>query len=189
MKLESVELLHEGAFINRYNLHYKTENNNEKIYEMVSTDKHMTVDTVNSDKSTAVVIVPFNVGRDKILLNREFRLAPNSYVMNFPAGMIDAGETILEAAKRELKEETGLNIENIFTVLPNSFSALGVSNEKTQMIFCTVSGEIGGDNNEFEEIEPKWYTKSELKTLLYNAKFAARTQLFCYLWAFDLLNM
>lgn len=189
MKLESVELIAKGKFIDRYNLHYKSEKGNEKIYEMVTTDKALTVDSVNNDRTTAVVIVPFNEDKTKILLNKEFRLAPNTYVMNFPAGMIDAGETLVDAAKRELKEETGMDIRNIFTVLPNAFSALGVSNEKTQMIFCIADGEIGGNNDEFEEIEARWYTKHEVRTLLYSAKFSARTQLLCYLWAFDLLNM
>ena len=43
---------------------------------------------------------------ERILLNYEYRLAVGEWVYNYPAGLIDDGETIAEAAVRELKEET-----------------------------------------------------------------------------------
>lgn len=43
-------------------------------------------------------------------MNREFRLAVGDWVYNFPAGLIDAGEEPVESAKRELWEETGLEL-------------------------------------------------------------------------------
>ena len=37
-------------------------------------------------------------------------MSVGDYVYNFPAGLIDEGETPEVAAKRELKEETGLDL-------------------------------------------------------------------------------
>ena len=34
-----------------------------------------------------------------------------------------------------------------------------------------------------EEIEAGWYTKEEVRELLKTAKFAARTQAYCYAWS------
>ena len=61
-------------------------------------------------KTDAVCIVPIFDNGD-LLVTREFRYAINGYCLEFPAGLIDPGETPVEAAKRELKEETGLNTE------------------------------------------------------------------------------
>ena len=35
----------------------------------------------------------------------------------------------------------------------------------------------------FEEISAAWYSKQEVKELLKDKHFAARTQAFCYMWA------
>ena len=44
---------------------------------------------------------------DKLLLVRQFRFGVNDFTWELPAGLIDPGESIEEAARRELEEETG----------------------------------------------------------------------------------
>lgn len=44
---------------------------------------------------------------DKVVLIRQFRHGTQANTTEIPGGMIDAGELPLEAAKRELREETG----------------------------------------------------------------------------------
>lgn len=43
----------------------------------------------------------------EILLEKQFRPPANKVCIEFPAGLMDAGETPEECALRELKEETG----------------------------------------------------------------------------------
>lgn len=59
--------------------------------------------------SGSVVILAVEEGRPepRILLERQYRHAARQLLWELPAGRIDAGESDLAAAKRELLEETG----------------------------------------------------------------------------------
>ncbi|MBA3266440.1 MAG: NUDIX hydrolase, partial [Nocardioidaceae bacterium] len=43
----------------------------------------------------------------RLVMVRQFRPGPDRVVLNVPGGFVDAGETPVEAAARELTEETG----------------------------------------------------------------------------------
>jgi ADP-ribose pyrophosphatase len=185
MKFISIEKKETGRYINRYNVNYETEDGKKKVYEMISRDPEI-IDFESlhgKDPADAVVLIIHNEDGSKILLNREFRLAPGKWVYNFPAGLIDPGETPEVAAKRELWEETGLVLEKVEDYIPASYSAVGFSNEKNVVIVGTASGEFHESTSTVEEIEAGWYTKKEIRELLKTDLFAARTQAYCYLWS------
>ncbi|HEX7342009.1 MAG TPA: ADP compounds hydrolase NudE [Rhodanobacteraceae bacterium] len=54
----------------------------------------------------AVIIVPMH-DDDTVLLIREYGAGVEHYELGLPKGRIDAGEGVLDAANRELKEEAG----------------------------------------------------------------------------------
>lgn len=182
MKFNSITKIHEGKFIARYDVSYTTAEGHEKIYEMISRNKDMhTIEDLNNPKIDAVVLVMFDEMHERMLLNKEFRLAAGCYVYNCPAGLIDPGESVEEAAKRELYEETGLELVSVEDIIGESYSAVGFSNEKNITIVGTARGEIRKDNDsEFEEISSAWYTRSEIDKLLKEYPFAGRTQAFCF---------
>ena len=184
MKYKGMKKIHQGAYISRYDLRYRMEDGKEKVYEMISRKKNMeTEEDLTQGEAEAVVLILHNQEGDKILLNREFRMATGQWVYNFPAGLIDPGETPEESAVRELREETGLELVAITDYMGISYSAVGFSNEKNIALVGIAKGEFGHSTSEEEEIEPGWYTKEQVKELLKNNPFAARTQTYCYLWA------
>jgi len=184
MEFKGIEKKEEGRFITRYDLEYETVDHKKKIYEMISRNKNLTsYEELHSSRPDAVVIIATNETEDKILLDKEFRLAPGEWVINFPAGLIDPGETPEESAIRELREETGLELYEINDFLDMSYSAVGFSNEINVCIIGKARGEFHESTSTVEEIEPGWYTKAEVRELLKKYKFAARTQAYCYLWS------
>ena len=184
MKILSIDKIDEGKFITRYDLTYETVDKKLKVYEMISRNKNITsFEELTNTKTDAVVLIMHNPAGDKILLNREYRMATGQFVYNFPAGLIDPGEKFEESAKRELFEETGLTLLSIEDVLHDSYSAVGFSNEKNICVIGTADGEFAPSTSTFEEIEAGWYTKEEILDLLSKYPFAARTQAYCYMWA------
>src|ERR687893_3174215 len=55
----------------------------------------------------SAVMMPVD-SKGRILLVKQYRLPARSYMWELPAGRVDQGEKLLQAAKRELREETGL---------------------------------------------------------------------------------
>ncbi len=101
----------------------------------------------------AVVIIPLiKDGRKRKLVTiKEFRIPLGDYEYSFPAGLFDHNETAEAVAKRELKEETGLNLKKILYVSPASVSSAGLSDESSIYVVCECTGEISTDGNEGTE--------------------------------------
>lgn len=64
-------------------------------------------DIVRHSGSVVILAVDESQREPRILLERQYRHAAQSYLWELPAGRIDEGEKELAAAKRELREETG----------------------------------------------------------------------------------
>lgn len=184
MKFKGIEKKAEGKFITRYDLTYETEDHQEKIYEIISRNKKLeSFEQLHGDKPDAVVIIATDRTGERIVLNREYRMAVGEWVYNFPAGLIDAGETPKEAAKRELWEETGLELYEIEDLMGPSYSAVGFSNEINVCVVGRAQGEFQKSTSALEEITAGWYTREEIRELLKTERFTARTQGYCYLWS------
>ena len=183
MKFIRMEEKGGGRYIRRYDLTYETEAGREKVYEIISRRRGMhALEELSAHAPDAVILIVFDEA-GRLLLSREYRLAVGAWVYSFPAGLIDPGETPEEAAARELREETGLRLEEVWDTLPPAFSATGFADETTLTVIGRAAGEFGKSSSDEEEIAPGWYTKEEVRALLKTGSFASRAQTWCWLWS------
>ena len=183
MKLLALRKIHQGKFITYYEADYENDNKMIKTYEFVSRDPSLTKETFGLNKPAGVGMVCFSLDKSKVLLESEFRLACNRFVFNFPAGLIDKGETPEQAAQREIREETGVEMKEIIDVLSPCYALPGSSDELMVIVIGKCEGEIQKSCYVDEEINAKWYTKEEVRKLLKDGEYmSARTQMFLYQW-------
>jgi ADP-ribose pyrophosphatase len=118
------------------------------------------------EKPDAVVIAAFHRHHNKLVVNREHRVALGGDEYGFPAGLVDAGETVEDAVRRELKEETGLVVTRFLKVGPPVYSSAGMTDESVSMVFVECEGEVTTAGNEgVEQIEPMLLSREEVTRL------------------------
>lgn len=72
--------------------------------------------------------------KDRVVLVRQYRYPIAAYVYEFPAGLVESGEDMLEAGIREMFEETGLQFEAVGTARP-FFMSVGMTDESCSTVF------------------------------------------------------
>ena len=99
----------------------------EQVDLAFSNGETRTFERMAGSNRGAVMIVPM-LNADTMLLIREYAAGTHSYQLGFPKGLIDAGESALEAANRELQEEAGYAARELYAIqsvsmAPTFFSA------------------------------------------------------------------
>lgn len=89
----------------------------------------------------------------KMVMVRQYRKPAERVMLEVPAGKIDAGETPLETARRELKEETGYTPSEV-EYMTEFYPSVGYSEEVLYLYLCTglTAGETCPDENEALDI-------------------------------------
>lgn len=92
----------------------------------------------------------YGAEKDKVVLIRQYRFPVNDYVYEFPAGLVEPNEDMLEAGIREMYEETGLHFHPISTAKP-FFMSVGMTDESCGTVFGYCTGEPTNTHQEGSE--------------------------------------
>jgi ADP-ribose diphosphatase len=83
---------------------------------------------LNSRGHGAVIIAALP-DPETVLLVREYAVGVHRYELGLPKGRLDAGETVLQAADRELQEETGFGARKLETLRAITLAPMYMSHE------------------------------------------------------------
>jgi len=86
-----------------------------------------------------------------------------------PAGRLDPGEKPLDAAKRELKEETGYTAKK-WTKMVSYFASPGYVQERMTLFLAEKLTAGDATPMDDEQIEVRWFKKKELAELIAEGK-------------------
>ena len=167
MKIVDAAIIAKAKFATFFAVSYLDRKGNAKKWNMVSRceqPKCMTGDCLLPD---AAIIVPYNCMEDKLVVIKEYRVPLGDYQYGFPAGLLDPDESVEVAARRELQEETGLNLVKIYRYSPAVFSSAGITDEAISLVFAEVEGTPSIRNNtDSEDIEVFMMDRREVMRLL-----------------------
>lgn len=99
---------------------------------------------LNMERGNSVAVLVLNKNNNKLIMVSQFRYPTyqngHGWTIEIIAGMVDPGETPEQTIRRELEEETGLNIE-IFEPIATFYPSPGGSSELIYLYYSEVSGE------------------------------------------------
>ena len=137
------QVLYKGRWSNLVEFSYKDDKNKIRKWEGLHR-KH---------NAEAVIIIAKLVPSQRYVIIRQFRPPTDSYILEFPAGLVDPGETFDQTAVRELSEETGY-IGEVQTVSPRLFSSPGILSEAVTFVYMQIDEKLPENQSPRPQNEP-----------------------------------
>jgi ADP-ribose pyrophosphatase len=150
----------------------------EIVHQSVSFFPGKSIEYEIVHRPSIVTVIPV-LPSGEILLVRQYRASLNRFIWEFPGGVIENGESSIEAAKRELEEETGYKAGEV-ELIRRFYTAPHFSDEKIYIYFASKLA-LGETNlQEKELISHHAITKTELETKFRNNELIDAKTLIAY---------
>lgn len=169
----SVEKKTDNRFLNMYDLQYENKVGGQGIYHIASRGasiEELKLKTHKNKPDGVIIYALYGPKRDKVVMVRQYRFSVDDYVYEFPAGLVDAGETYSQAGARELKEETGLDFTSVKADEMYSkplFTTVGMTDESCATVYGYASGKVSKEGLEDnEDLEVIIADRKEVRRIL-----------------------
>ncbi len=161
-----------NRFLNFYELEAIHRDGSRSPYYMASRnpDPATLKAVTHHNKPDGVILYGvYGESRDRVVLIRQYRYPIGGFVYEFPAGLVEEGEDLLQSGIREMFEETGL----VFTPVEAGsrskpfFMTVGMTDESCGTVFGYCSGEPTNRHQEAsEEIQVVIADRAECRRIL-----------------------
>ena len=161
-----------NRFLNLYELDAVFRDGSRAPYYVASRRKDVDcIKAVTHDNHADGVILygVYGEEKDKVVLIRQFRYPINGYVYEFPAGLVEPNEDMLEAGIREMQEETGLEFRPVDAGAYSRpfFTTIGMTDESCGTVYgyCSGTPSVAGQEGT-EDIQVVLADREECKRIL-----------------------
>lgn len=180
MEIVSFQKITNSSHLNIFEIAYKDAKGRPRTWRIASRNDPPRAVSGEFARPDAVVIVPHHTDTGRLVIIREFRGPLADYQYGFPAGLVDGDESVTEAARRELYEETGLALTQLHRVSPPIYSSSGMTDESVCMVYADCTGTPSNSaNTASEDIEALLVSPDDAARLCSDetAKFDVKTWL------------
>ena len=173
INVKDITKLTDQKYVNLYDVHGFNSKGFESHYNVASRAgriEDLKITTRRNDPDGVIIYALYGEKKDKVVIIRQYRYPIDDFVYELPAGLIEKGEDMKEAAIRELHEETGLifhpiDCDKMYT--EPRFSTVGLTDESVGIIYGYAEGELSSRFTEAsEEIQVMVADRTEVKRIL-----------------------
>ena len=171
-RIHKATKLTDNRFLNLYELDASIRDGSRIKYYVSSRNQSVETLKATSGRRNADGVILYGVygeKRDRIVLVRQFRYPIGDYVYEFPAGLVEPGEDVVDAGIREMHEETGLT----FTPKQSGccsrpfFTTVGMTDESCSLVFGYCHGTPSNHHQEeTEDIQVVLADREECRRIL-----------------------
>ncbi|MGL5328269.1 MAG: NUDIX hydrolase [Peptostreptococcaceae bacterium] len=157
IKIKDLKTLVKTKFVGLYDVEFLNKNNEDRHWMVASRKSEEELRKMylenKEDKIDAVVIAALHKTENKLVIIKQFRVPINKYIYELPAGLVDSGENMETTVKRELKEETGLDLISINKENSKQkvYLSPGMTDESVDFVYCICDGILSDEYLEDDE--------------------------------------